>query len=295
MKNSFLQFASLLTISTIALSYAFASETNGTILPAYKYAKVCDSSDCSASSTINFVPTGATAINIADANTVTANITGYAWGATLGWINFAPTGSGVTVNIATGALSGYAWNGTSGYINFAPTSYGVTINANGEWNGYAWSGGPSGGWIKFACTGVAAADAAVCVKTDWRPTAGRTVVSTGGGGGGGGGGFIVSPSGTTTPTTTYPSTQSGPQNQKNGDYTNLYRADVNDSNVVDIFDYNSIMVNWAKTITLKPEDTKLSKCIATNVADVNCDGKIDLLDFNIIMIYWGQKVRLTGA
>lgn len=299
MKKDSIKNLALLTF-VFALSAGvnvFASTSSGTIDTTYKYAKVCDSSDCSASSTINFLPSGATAITIIDANPTTANLSGYAWGSTLGWINMAPTGSGVTVNISTGAMSGYAWNGTSGYINFAPTGYGVTINANGEWNGYAWTGGPSGGWVKFACTGVAANDSAVCVKTDWRPTAGRaSVVVPSGGGGGGGGGYVAIPttSGSSTPTTGA-TTQSGPQNQKNGDYTNTYRADINDSGVIDIFDYNSIMVNWSKVIAVDKTSAKLDRCKVANVADVNCDGKVDLLDFNIIMIYWGQKVRLSSS
>jgi hypothetical protein len=190
-------------------------------------------------------------------------------------------------------MSGYAWSGVSGYINFAPTSYGVTINSSGELNGYAWTGGPSGGWIKFDCTG---GSTSTCVKTDWRPTAGRTVTPSTGGGGGGGGGYVAP---TTTTTTNNSSgsvtTQSGPQSQKNGDYTNLYRADINDSNVIDIFDYNSIMVNWNKATTTDKTIAKVNRCKTVNVADVNCDGKVDLLDFNIIMIYWGQKVRQSGT
>lgn len=286
----------LFVVYLFTFGFAYASTTNGTIDSTYKYAKVCDSGDCSASSTINFAPTGATAITIADLNSITAQVSGYAWGATLGWINMNPSGSGVTVNIASGAMSGSAWSQVTGYINFAPTNYGVTINSNGELNGHAWAGGTNGGWIKFDCTG---GSLATCVKTDWRPTAGRTVVpSGGGGGGGGGGGSIVSP--TYTPTTvtgstTSPTTQSGPQNQKNGDYTNSYRADINDNGTVDIFDYNSIMVNWSKLVTLDKNSLKSDRCKIANVADVNCDGTIDLLDFNIIMIFWGQKIGLSGT
>lgn len=288
MKN-ILQFCIVFAFATIVTN---ASTTNGTIDVIYKNAKVCDSADCTASSTINFLPTGAAAITIADVSGTTANFSGYAWGSTLGWINMAPTGYGVTVNIASGVVSGYAWSGTSGYVNFSPTGYGVTINSNGEFNGYAWTGGINGGWINFSC---ATLNTATCVKTDWRPTAGRAVtpvVSGGGGGGGGGGGYVI-PIATTTPVTN--TTQTGPQNQKNGDYTNLYRADINDSNVVDIFDYNSIMVNWNKTQTVDKAQAKSDRCKTVNVADVNCDGKVDLLDFNIIMIYWGQKVRLSGT
>ena len=39
----------------------------------------------------------------------------------MGWVNMAPTGSGVTVNPNTGALSGNAYSSVSGWINFSPT------------------------------------------------------------------------------------------------------------------------------------------------------------------------------
>jgi hypothetical protein len=286
-------FSKIYLLSTFVFLFAFvdsfASVTNGTIDTTFKYARVCDSADCTASSTINFAASGGN-VAINDANTVTANVTGYAWGSTLGWINMAPSGGGVSVNISSGAMSGYAWSGTSGYINFAPTSYGVTINSSGELNGHAWAGGPAGGWIKFACPGVAGD---TCVKTDWRPTAGRPVVAPSGGGGGGGGGSYVPAIQTTSGSSTTATSQSGPQNQKNGDYTNSYRADINDNGQIDLFDYNSLMVNWNKSTTINLTTSKSERCKVANIADVNCDAKIDLLDFNIIMIYWGQKVKTT--
>jgi hypothetical protein len=297
MKKSFGQFYLPLVFATgFAFTNVLASTTNGTIDTTFKYSRVCDSADCvTASSTINFKPSGGN-ITINDVSGTTANFAGYAWGSTLGWINMAPTGVGVTpvtVNIASGQVSGFAWSGVSGYINFNPQvnlpNTSVIINASGEFNGYAWAGGPNGGWIKFACPG---SNGDTCVKTDWRPTAGRTVAPTGGGGGGGGGGGAIIPP-VTQPTTGTGTTQTGPQNQKNGDYTNSYRADINDSGIIDILDYNSIMVNWNKTNSLNNATAKLDKCKATNAADVNCDGKVDLLDFNIIMIFWGQKVKTS--
>jgi len=93
----------------------------------------------------------------------------YAWSETSGWVDFAPTGTGVTVyadhleglawsdavgwiklgshtgggsctyansgagdwgvNRSGGALSGFAWSETSGWIDLAPTGGGVTINS----------------------------------------------------------------------------------------------------------------------------------------------------------------------
>lgn len=286
------------SVFAFSIASAFASTTNGTIDTTYHNSVVCNDATCSSQSTINFLPTGSTAVNVADINSTTANITGYAWGSTLGWINMAPTNYGVSVNIGTGALSGYAYSQVAGYINFSPTSYGVTIDSNGYWNGYAWSGGENGGWIKFDCSGLSTA---TCVRTDWRPTAGRTSTPSGGGGGGGGGGGIVIPTGTTTNTVNLNTSvqQSGPQNQPN-DYANDYRSDIDDSGIIDIFDYNLLMVNWNKPkITIDNTKTKPDRCKTTNInrADVNCDGKVDLLDFNLIMIYWQKKLpgRQSGT
>lgn len=85
-------------------------------------------------------------------------ITGYAWGESVGWINLQPGSSGV-VNDGDGNLSGYAWGENTGWINFDPTFGGVSI-VNGEFDGYAWS--ENYGWIQFDC-GVSGA----CVSTSW--------------------------------------------------------------------------------------------------------------------------------
>ena len=76
-----------------------------------------------------------------------------------------PTGAGVIfADLDTGELTGKAWSQVSGWINFAPTGEGVTINPNtGEFEGYAWSGGAYGGWIHFDCN-----DTSTCVRTTWR-------------------------------------------------------------------------------------------------------------------------------
>jgi hypothetical protein len=66
---------SLAFVICFAFQNVFASTTNGTIDATYKYAKVCDDSSCTASSTINFAPTGSTAITIVDANALTAAVT----------------------------------------------------------------------------------------------------------------------------------------------------------------------------------------------------------------------------
>lgn len=148
----------------------FASETNGTIDSAYKYA----------------------------------------WGEGLGWINFAPKNNDTYFGlvITDTAITGYAWSPDFGWINFSPTTYGgVTNNTSGELGGYAWS--TSKGWTnltgiaisssgKFTGTGTVSSDAGritfdcnYCdVRTDWRPLSARVVIS---GGGGDWGGTISTP------------------------------------------------------------------------------------------------------
>jgi peptidoglycan hydrolase-like protein with peptidoglycan-binding domain len=139
-----------------------ASVSNGTILPGFQTAKVCYDTTCTNKTpgTINFIPSGITPITIADST----GITGKAWGNNLGWIDFKPTGGGVSINPTTGVLSGTAWSQVSGWVNFSVTGQSVSINSNGEFVGYAWTGGTKGGWIKFDCSIFGA-----CVKTDWRP------------------------------------------------------------------------------------------------------------------------------
>ena len=198
-------------------THVSASETSGTIDATYKYAQVCQNETCSTYGTINFKPTingntpGANAINITD-----SGITGHAWGNEVGWINFTPTGFGVTINPTTGVLSGTAYGSTGGWINFSQTAVGggttvgVTINSVGEFVGWAWISGAYGGWIKFDC-----GNASTCVKTDWRPIGARASGGGGGGGGsssGGGGSSSGGGSGSTntTNTSTTPTTSISP-------------------------------------------------------------------------------------
>lgn len=166
---------SLVLTLTISLTYtAVASETSGQINTLFASTKICHDNSCSSFGTINFYPSGSQSkISITD-----SGISGYAWGNELGWINFSPSGSGVSINSDTGAISGKAWSQTSGWINFRPDNsgviadsipIGVSITNSGEFYGWAWNGGPYGGWIRFDCNYVAS-----CVKTDWRPTSGRT-------------------------------------------------------------------------------------------------------------------------
>lgn len=164
MKISHIFILSFLFLSPFAIQ---ASVSTGTIESGNKTAFICHSVDCITPTpgVINFAPTGTTPVTIDDTN----GIDGVAWGNQIGWINFDPTGiEGVTINSSTGILSGRAWSQGAGWINFSPTGQSVRINSNGEFIGFAWTGGPFGGWIKFDCT-----FAGACVKTDWRPVASR--------------------------------------------------------------------------------------------------------------------------
>jgi len=141
------------------LSFFVAGSVHaGNIDSTYKYAEFIDSNVIAPR--INF---GTTEGNV----TVTDSaVTGHAWSAEYGWINLAPTNSGV-VNDGNGVLSGYAWGEGTGWVNFKPTNGGVTINTStGDFSGYAWA--QNVGWISFNC-----ADEGVCgsndykVKTSW--------------------------------------------------------------------------------------------------------------------------------
>lgn len=160
-------------ISFLFTSSAFA--ITGSINSTYHTAKVCHSVACITPTpgSINFAPTTGSNVVI---DTVTG-LSGQIWGNELGWIDLHPTGAGVTFNNPTsGLLTGKAWSQVSGWINFAPTGEQVNINmSNGELSGYAWTGGPEGGWIKFDCGSPSS-----CVKVNW---------STSSGGGGGSGGY----------------------------------------------------------------------------------------------------------
>ena len=149
-----------------------ASVSSGTIESGNSTTLVCHSVDCITPNPgiINFIPTGTTPVTIDDTN----GVDGVAWGNEIGWINFDPTGvEGLTINSSTGIISGKAWSQVSGWINFSVTGQSVKINTAGEFEGYAWTGGPYGGWIKFDCSFVGA-----CVKTDWRPLSARPVTGT---------------------------------------------------------------------------------------------------------------------
>lgn len=150
----------------------YASVSNGTIDIDNKNALICHSVDCTTPTPgiINFSPTGVIPVTISDVQ----GIDGIAWGDKIGFINLDPTGDeGLIIDPSTGIITGKAWSQVSGWINFSVTGQTVKINQDGEFEGWAWTGGPYGGWIKFDCSTVGA-----CVKTDWRPLSVRAVESS---------------------------------------------------------------------------------------------------------------------
>jgi hypothetical protein len=150
----------LFILSFFVFNFANADDPGVIDTSATNQAKVCHNVACDDFGIINFELASEPSI-IIDSNN---GITGKVWGNELGWITMNPTGEGVIfANTETGELTGKAWSQVSGWINFAPTGEGVTINPDtGEFEGYAWTGGAYGGWIKFDCS-----DPSTCVKSTW--------------------------------------------------------------------------------------------------------------------------------
>lgn len=65
-------------------------------------------------------------------------LSGYAWGTNIGWINFNPTHSQVTIDPASGSFDGYAWEENVGWIHFKSTApaYNVLTGWRGSSNLY---------------------------------------------------------------------------------------------------------------------------------------------------------------
>lgn len=294
LKNIFFVFAFIFIFS----QNVFASESSGTILTnTYSTSLVCSDATCTPSlgHRVNWKPTvvnNITPITIIDGS----GIRGQAWGERLGWVNFSITATNnivpTTINVNTGAISGYAWAASSGgLINFAPSTVnnitGVSINSVGEFVGSAWVSGTDGGFMRFDCSGSATS---TCVKTDWIPVPFRPVVTSGGGGGS----IFFDPNlGVASNTNSIFQSQTGLQKQP-ADYSNDFRADMNDSGRVDIIDFNSLLVNWGKTTLIDKTKKKIVSCTIASIADINCDGNVDVLDFNLIIIHWGQYVGAQG-
>ena len=103
---------------------------------------------------LNFRPTGGGVTVYAD------HLEGYAWAENIGWVRLGSYIGGGThtygntsaadygVNNTGGVLSGYGWSENAGWINFKPTDGGVTIDGGGKFSGYAW--GENIGWVHFS-------------------------------------------------------------------------------------------------------------------------------------------------
>jgi hypothetical protein len=172
MENIFRNKTKILFVSLLFFGVLFlgnltmtkASSSVGSIDSIYKYAKGVGNGNVK----INFgIFEGSLTVVITD-----KNITGFAWGENIGWLNLSPSGGGV-LNNNEGALSGYATSEYGGLVDFK----GVTINSSGEFMGYANS--EKLGQISFNC-----ANNNSCmvddfkVKTDWRPASVRNNTKT---------------------------------------------------------------------------------------------------------------------
>lgn len=111
----------------------FASTSDGTILNPAQYAW---------GDNVGWINLGTTEGNVHITNT---GLTGYMWDSIYGWVNLNPTGSGVT-NDGNGNLSGFAWSAGAGFIDFS----GVTISPSGIFAGVA--NGVTYGHINFSCS-----------------------------------------------------------------------------------------------------------------------------------------------
>ena len=79
----------------------------------------------------------------------------------------------------------------------------------------------------------------------------------------------------TAPPATTPAASTG--GSSGGNYTppTLAQADFNGDGVVDILDFNTLIIHWGMTSGATKAD-----------GDANSDGKVDILDFNILITHW---------
>lgn len=227
-------------------------------LPLRTYASVTDGSVINAGTTTAGWASEAgwvRAVTSGDVRVSDAGLTGSLWNGRFGWLHLssstATTTSNVrvTINATTGALGGNAWSPSGGWVDFTgvfinPDTgifYGTTTLYTSVENNF--------GMIYFSCPSCTA------LQTDWRgvnSSARATSPPASGGGGGGGSGGVSAPAKTK---------------------TSAERADIQGDGVVDVLDFNSLMVAWGKKGSNIPADT-------------NQDGIVDVLDFNSIMVFW---------
>ncbi|MFZ4632461.1 MAG: hypothetical protein ACOYL8_04685 [Patescibacteria group bacterium] len=254
---------------------------------------------------INFAPVSSSSYN--GLKITDTEVTGYAWSRQYGWINFAPTNGGVTNN-CSGTLGGYAWSSQLGWLNLS----GAAIDNNGRLIGITSTDGSDAGRINFNCTnclvktdwrpcavrpavcgnGITETGEAcdngtnngACSKTCSSSCQLNSCNSVGGGGGGINPPPVIPPATSTNPTTSTSqiipdnpvSTSTPIDSIESSWYVNIVRrSDIARDGLIDLLDFNSLMVNWGRS--------------GINKADTNLDGMVDLLDFNSLMIHWGKK------
>lgn len=161
-KNKFIVFVGILSLFCLTILSPYiidAASASGTIDSVYVYAKGSTDSTLK----INFgLFRGSIHVDVTD-----SNLTGFAWGEKIGWVNLAPAAAGV-FNDGEGNLYGYATTEFGGWLNFKPNNGGVKINSEGEFTGYALS--QKFGLISFNCSNDSSCPKDnYKVKTDWRP------------------------------------------------------------------------------------------------------------------------------
>jgi hypothetical protein len=200
----------------------------------------------------------------------------YAWSNNVGYINF----EGVTVGDS--ALGGYALSANKGFIKFDPARGGVLNDGAGNLSGFAW--GEQLGWIdfnnvsidsngKFSGTATGALAGTITfdcpnycdVATDWRPAAAPPAVPPGEGGIGG---QFAAPA----PAPAIPIRESAVSTQAK-------LIDIVKDGIINILDFNALMVNWDSTDCGNP-------------ADMDNDCSVGIFDFNILMVYWNTAYQL---
>ncbi len=173
MNSRILLTASLVVTGMLLATPAFASAIDGTINQTNHYTW---------SDTFGWIDFRATG---GDVHVTDTGLTGYAWNEKTGWISLNCTNGSNTcttinfgvANDGNGHLSGKAWSQTVGYIDFAPTGGGVTIDSSGNFSGYAW--GDKVGWISFNCgNGGGSCTIPYNVSTDWVPQSARSSSSS---------------------------------------------------------------------------------------------------------------------
>lgn len=148
-KNHIIFLSRFIIISIFILPiFVFASDSNGTIDPSYKYGW---------GENLGWINFMASSSNIHVTDTA---LSGYAWSREYGWINLAPSTTTMVTNNCLGQLGGYAWSSNLGWINFT----GASIDFSGKFAGIAGSSTAQTGRIKFDCTNCN-------VQTDWRQCA----------------------------------------------------------------------------------------------------------------------------